>query len=94
MYLCCFSLVTSEIFQLTNNQLIYVSICGGRYDGYFKHKGNNPTCDLWDSQGNKKGVSVSGAFSVDILIGNESIIFEEHKTKNCCLKQFCIYSEL
>ena len=24
------------------------------YDGYVKHKGNNPTCDPWDSQGNEK----------------------------------------
>ena len=30
------------------------SVCRGRYDGYVKHKRNNPTCDPWNSQGNEK----------------------------------------
>ena len=73
MHLCCFALITSEILQLTNR---------GSYDGYFKHKRNNQTCDPWDSQGTeKKAVSISIAFSVGILFKNENMISEERKTK-------------
>ena len=60
---------------------IYVSVCSGSYDGYVKHKRNNPTCDPWDSQGNEKNaISISIAFSINILIRN--ITSEDHKTKN------------
>ena len=31
-----------------------LSVCRGSYDGYVKHKRNNPTCDHWNSQGNEK----------------------------------------
>ena len=52
-----------------------------------KHKRINPTCDPWDSQGNKKNaISISIAFSIDILIRNENITSQERKIKNC-LKQ-------
>ena len=33
---------------------IQVSVCRGIYDGYVKHKRNDPMCDPWDSQGNEK----------------------------------------
>ena len=37
----------------------------------------------WDSHGNEKNViSISIAFSINILIRNENIISEERKTKN------------
>ena len=56
----------------------------GRHDGYFKYKRNNQTCNFWDFQGNEiNEVSISVAFSVDILIRNENIDSEEHKAKNC-----------
>ena len=31
-----------------------VNICRGNYDGYVKHKRNDPMYDPWDSQGNEK----------------------------------------
>ena len=37
---------------------------------------------LWIPKGMNNGISISIAFSVDILIKNENIISEECKTKN------------
>ena len=60
-----------------------VSVCKGSYDGYMKHKRNNPMCDPWDTQGDEKNAtSISIAFSFDFLIRNENIISKEHKTKS------------
>ena len=50
--LVLFSLITTEIFQLTHR--LYVSVCRGSYDGYVEHKRIDPMCDPWDSQGNEK----------------------------------------
>ena len=30
-----------------------VLVCRGSYDGYVKHKRNDPMCHPWDSQGNE-----------------------------------------
>ena len=58
-------------------------MCRGNYNGYVKHKRNDPMCDPWDSQGNEKNaISISIAFFLDFLIRNESITSEECKTKN------------
>ena len=32
------------------------SVCGGTYDGYVRHKRNDPMCDPGDSQGNEKKI--------------------------------------
>ena len=40
--------------NISINSSIQVSVCRGRYDGCVKHKGNDPMCDHWDSQGNGK----------------------------------------
>ena len=48
-----------------------------------KHKRNNPTCyPLGIPKGMKNAISISVAFSTDILIRNEDITSEERKTKN------------
>ena len=52
MQFCCFSLITSETFQVTNRYRY--QFVGESYDGYFKHKRNNQTPDPWNSQGNEK----------------------------------------
>ena len=39
---------------ILSNSSRQVSVYRGSYDGYVKHKRNNPTCNPWDSQGNKK----------------------------------------
>ena len=44
-------------------------------------------------KGIKNAVSISIAFSLDVLIRNENITFEERKTKNRS-KQSCMWSEL
>ena len=47
-----------------------------------KHKRNDPICNPWDFQGNKRNaVSNSIAFCLDFLIRNENITSEECKTK-------------
>ena len=67
MHLYCFSLITSEIFQ--------VSVPRESYDGYVKHERNNPTCNPGFFQGNgKSAVSISVAFNLDFLIRNENLI--------------------
>ena len=46
-------------------------------------KEKNQTCEPWDSQENKKNaVSISIAFSIDVLIRNENIASDECNTKN------------
>ena len=50
--LVLFSLITSEIFQLTHRYRYQV--CRLSNDRYFKHKRNDPMCDPWGSQGDKK----------------------------------------
>ena len=59
-----------------------VSVCRGSYGGYVKHKGNDPMCDFWDSQGDEKNaVSISIAFCLDFFIRNENTTSEKCKTK-------------
>ena len=51
----CTCIVVIDSFRnISINSSIQVSVCGGRYDGYVKHKTNNPTFYPWDSQGNEK----------------------------------------
>ena len=39
-----------------------------------KHKRNDPMCDPWDSQEKEKNaISISIAFSLDVLIRNENV---------------------
>ena len=45
---------TVFIRNVLTNSSIKVSVCKGSYDGYVKHKRNDPMCDPWDSQGNEK----------------------------------------
>ena len=47
-----------------------------------KHKRNDPMCDPWDSQGDKKVISISIAFCLTVFIRNENMTFEECRTKN------------
>ena len=47
-----------------------------------KHKRNDPLCDPWDSQGDKKWSFISIAFCLDFLIRNENITSDECKTKD------------
>ena len=58
-----------------------MSVCRGSYDGYVKHKRNDPMCVHWDSQGNESAISISIAFYLDFLVRNENITSEECKTK-------------
>ena len=45
-----------------------VSLCRGSYDGYAKHKRNDPMYDPWDSQGiERNAVSISIAFCLDFF---------------------------
>ena len=60
-----------------------MSVCRGSYDGYVKHKRNDPMCDPWDSQGGGGGGGVKKCnfyfycFCLDFLIRNENITSEE-----------------
>ena len=48
-----------------------------------KNKRNDPMCDPWDSQGDKKNeISISIAFCRDFFIRNENITSEKCKTKD------------
>ena len=76
MHLCCFSLITSEIFQLTNRhryQFIVTDILSTKE--LIRH------ATLWIPKLMEKLISISIAFSVDILIRNKNLASEEHKTK-------------
>ena len=50
---CTCTVFIDNFRNISTNSSIQVSICRS-YDGYVKHKRNNPTCDPWDSQGNEK----------------------------------------
>ena len=68
---------------MLTNTTIYVSVCRGSYDGYVKHKRNDPMCVPWDPKENKRNaISISIAFCLDFLIRNENITSEECKTKS------------
>ena len=49
---CTCTVFIDNFRNISTNSSIQVSVCRGSYDGYMKHKRNNPTCDPWDSQGN------------------------------------------
>ena len=59
-----------------------MSVCKGSYDGYFRSKINRPSCEAWDSQGNKKYKFYLYCSGADCLIRNENIALEEHKIEN------------
>ena len=73
MHLYCLSLITSEIFQLTNRYRY--QFVGEAMTDILSTK-NNQTCDPWASQGNEKCNFYSIAFCVDILIRNENIDYD------------------
>ena len=51
---CTCTVFIDNFRNISIKSSILVSVCRGSYDGYVKHKRNNPTCDRWDSQGNEK----------------------------------------
>ena len=51
---CTCTVFIDNFGTISTNSSIKVSVCGGSYDGYVKHKRNDPMCDPWDSQGNEK----------------------------------------
>ena len=59
---CTCTVFIDNFRNISNNSSIKVSVCRGSYDGYVKHKRNNPTYDPWDSQRNENAVSISIAF--------------------------------
>ena len=79
---CTCTVFIDNFRNISTNSSIQVSVCRGSYEGYVKHKRNDPMCDPWDSQGNENAVSISIAFRLDFLIRNEKITSEECKTKN------------
>ena len=51
----CTQTVFVDNFRNTStNSLIQVSVCGGSYGRYMKHKRNDPVCDPWDPQWDEK----------------------------------------
>ena len=76
MYLCCFSVITSGIFQPTNPYR-YQFVGEVKMDILSTKEINH--CEALGIL----AVSISTAFSIDIFIRNENIISEEQKTKNC-----------
>ena len=54
---CTCTVFIDNFRHISTNSSIQVSVCRGSYDGYAKHKRNDPTCDPWDSQGKEKKCS-------------------------------------
>ena len=78
---CTCTVFINNFRNVSTNSLIKVSVCRESYDGYVKHKRNDPMRDPWDSQGNKKNaISISIAFCLDFLVRNENLTSEECKT--------------
>ena len=51
---CPCTVFIANFRNISTNSSIYVLVCRGSYDGYVKHKRNDPMCDPWDSKGNEK----------------------------------------
>ena len=51
---CTCIVFTDNFRNISINSSVQVSVCRESYDGYVKHKRNDPMCDPWDSQGNEK----------------------------------------
>ena len=51
---CTCTVSINNFRNISTNSSIQVSVCRESYDGYVKHKRNDPMCDPWDSQGNEK----------------------------------------
>ena len=51
---CICTVFINNFRNTSTNSSILVSVCRGSYDGYVKHKRNDPMCDSLDSQGNEK----------------------------------------
>ena len=51
---CTCTVFIDNFRNISTNSSIWVSVCRGSYDGYVKHKRNDPMCDPWDSKGNEK----------------------------------------
>ena len=46
--------IFSFLIKKLRQKAIEIEIALGSYDGYVKHKRNDPLCDPWDSQGDEK----------------------------------------
>ena len=81
MIKCTCTVVIDSFRNISTNSSIQISVCRGSYDGFVKHKRNDPMCDPWDSQGNEKKMQFLFLlpFCLDILIRNENITSEECK---------------
>ena len=51
---CTCTVFIDNFRDISTDSSVWVSVCRGSYDGYVKHKKNNPACGPWDSQGNEK----------------------------------------
>ena len=51
---CTCTVFIDNFRNISTNPSIRASVCRRSYDGYVKHKRNDPMCDLCDSQGNEK----------------------------------------
>ena len=51
---CTCTVFIDNCRNISTNSLMKVSVCTGSFDGYVKHKRNDPMFDPWDSQGNEK----------------------------------------
>ena len=51
---CTCTVFIDNFRNISANSSISVSVCRESYDGYVKHKRNDPMCDPWDSEGNEK----------------------------------------
>ena len=80
MYLCRFSLIISEIFQPTNRHRY--QFAGEVITDILSKNEKTQRATLGIPKRMKNAVFTSIAFSVDILIRNETTISEGHKTKN------------
>ena len=77
---CTCTVFIDNFRNISTNSSILVSVYRGSYDGYVKHKRNDPIYVPWDSQGNENN-AISIAFCLDFLIKNENITSQEYKTK-------------
>ena len=54
---CTCTVFINNFRNVSTNSSIKVSVCTESYDGYVKHKRNDPMRHPWDSQGNEKKCS-------------------------------------
>ena len=49
---CTCTVFIDNLRNISTSSSIEVSVCRGSYDGYVKHKRNDPMCDPWGCQEN------------------------------------------